>query len=170
MERANGGTAPDLFAPITDLTLCDREAIHLPGSIQPHGVMLVADRSSLDVRHVAGDVEGRLGFVEWEGQPLATLFGDALTARVAALIQPGAAGGFIDQFQGPTGELLDVSAHTSGAFVVIELEPASKEPLPASLASLALDELEAAAVGFERAATLQTLCDRAAIEFRRVTG
>ena len=169
-EGAPGQMAPNPAKTITDLTLCDREPIHIPGSIQPHGVMLVADWGSLDVRHVAGDVEGRLGLMEWEGQPLAALFGEALTARLAALIQPGAAGGFIDQFQGPTGELLDVSAHTSDAFVVIELEPASKEPLPASLASLALDELEAAAVGFERAATLQTLCDRAAIEFRRVTG
>jgi len=158
---------------MTDLTLCDQEPIHLPGSIQPHGLMLVADRGVLHVRHVAGDVEGRLGFLEWEGQTLAALLGDALTARVAALTQPGAAGGFIDQFQAATGELLDVSAHPSGAYVLIELEPATREPLPASLASLAslvLDKLEAAAIEFEQAVTLQNLCDRAAIEFRRVTG
>ena len=40
-----------------DLTACDREPIHLPGSIQPHGMMLVADRDNLTVTHVAGPVE-----------------------------------------------------------------------------------------------------------------
>jgi len=160
---------PDASKTMTDLTLCDQEPIHLPGSIQPHGMMLVADRGTLRVSHAAGDVEGRLGFVSWEGKTLAALLGEALGARIRALLQPGASGGFIDQLHTAKGELLDVSAHPSGAHVFIEFEPASKEPMPASLASLVLDEL-AAAAGFERAATLQALCDRAAIEFRRVTG
>ena len=166
---ARGHTAWDDNESMIDLTLCDREAIHLPGSIQPHGMMLVTDRDALHVRHVAGDVEGRLGFSAWEGQKLAALLGGTLAARIAALTQPGS-GGFIGQLPTAAGELLDVSAHPSGAYVAIELEPASKEPMPASLASLVLDELETAAAAFERAATLQALCDRAAIEFRRVTG
>ena len=161
---------PDASKTMTDLTLCDQEPIHLPGSIQPHGMMLVADRGTLRVSHAAGDVEGRLGFVSWEGKTLAALLGEALGARIRALLQPGASGGFIDQLHTVKGELLDASAHPSGAHVFIEFEPASKEPMPASLASLVLDGLEAAAAGFERAATLQALCDRAAIEFRRVTG
>ena len=161
---------PDASKTMTDLTLCDQEPIHLPGSIQPHGMMLVADRGTLRVSHAAGDVEGRLGFVSWEGKTLAALLGEALGARIRALLQPGASGGFIDQLHTVKGELLDASAHPSGAHVFIEFEPASKEPMPASLASLVLDELAAAAAGFERAATLQALCDRAAIEFRRVTG
>lgn len=167
---ALGHTALDANETMIDLTLCDREAIHVPGSIQPHGMMLVADRDVLHVRHVAGDVEGRLGFAAWEGQTLAALLGETLAARVAALTQAGANGGFIGQLPTAAGELLDVSAHPSGAYVAIELEPASKEPMPASLASLVLDELETAAAAFERAETLQALCDRAAIEFRRVTG
>jgi len=169
--------APDASKTMTDLRLCDQEPIHLPGSIQPHGMMLVADRGALRVSHAAGNVEGRLGLVSWEGKALAALLGEALSARIRALLQPGASGGFpgasggfIDQLHTAKGELLDVSAHPSGASVLIEFEPASKAPMPASLASLVLDELDAAAAGFEQAATLQALCDRAAIEFRRVTG
>jgi two-component system, chemotaxis family, sensor kinase Cph1 len=30
----------------TDLTDCDREPIHVPGAIQPHGVLLVVDPAS----------------------------------------------------------------------------------------------------------------------------
>lgn len=38
-----------------DLTTCDREEIHLPGSIQPHGVLLVLETPSLRIAQVAGD-------------------------------------------------------------------------------------------------------------------
>jgi light-regulated signal transduction histidine kinase (bacteriophytochrome) len=38
-----------------DLTTCDREPIHLPGSIQPHGMLLVIDRQTMTVEQVAGD-------------------------------------------------------------------------------------------------------------------
>ena len=38
--------------PGVDLTDCDREPIHIPGSIQPHGLLLIADADSLTV--VAG--------------------------------------------------------------------------------------------------------------------
>src|SRR5689334_13509790 len=32
-----------------DLTTCDREPIHVPGSIQPHGVLFVLDQNSRTV-------------------------------------------------------------------------------------------------------------------------
>ena len=38
-----------------DLTTCDREPIHIPGSIQPHGVLLVLDRQTRTIEQVAGD-------------------------------------------------------------------------------------------------------------------
>ena len=66
-----------------DLTSCDREPIHTPGSCQPHGMMLVLDRDAFRVRHVAGDIEQRLGIVAWEGQLLSVLIGDFLGATVA---------------------------------------------------------------------------------------
>jgi chemotaxis family two-component system sensor kinase Cph1 len=44
-----------------DLTTCDREPIHIPGSIQPHGVLLVVDRQSRKVEQVAGDAVQLLG-------------------------------------------------------------------------------------------------------------
>ena len=39
----------------SDLTDCDREPIHIPGSIQPHGVLLAVDPASLKVVQIAGD-------------------------------------------------------------------------------------------------------------------
>jgi light-regulated signal transduction histidine kinase (bacteriophytochrome) len=150
-----------------ELTSCDREAIHAPGSIQPYGMMLVADVDGFRVRHVAGEVEQRLGVAGWQGQPLSALIGEGLSAEVAALVKPGGMGGFAGKLQAHTGEVLDVSAHLSGSYVIIELEAASTEGLSAALL---MDRLAAAAAGFERATSLTALCESAAVEFRRLTG
>jgi len=169
MRWPSQGADPGMTNIEVALTLCDREPIHVPGSIQPHGMMLVASLDNLIVRHVAGDVERRLGVADWAGQTLYALLGEVLAGRVAALLEQNS-GGFAGQIATSDGELLDVSAYRSGNFLIVELEPASEIPLPASLASLVLEELEAAAAGFEQAPTLQALCDRAAVEFRRITG
>ena len=61
-----------MLAKFTNLELnsCDREPIHIPGSIQPHGIMLVVDLDTFLVEQAAGNVEPRLGILKWEGQPL----------------------------------------------------------------------------------------------------
>ncbi|WP_448098478.1 GAF domain-containing protein [Luteibacter yeojuensis] len=49
------------MAELPDLTACDREPIHIPGSVQPHGVLLVVDTSTqtiLQVSENAGDILG----------------------------------------------------------------------------------------------------------------
>jgi chemotaxis family two-component system sensor kinase Cph1 len=69
-----------------DLTICDREPIHMPSSIQPHGIMLVAEQEGFIVRHGAGAIEQRLGMPDWEGQTLSTLIGE-LAEKVAGLVQ-----------------------------------------------------------------------------------
>lgn len=46
---------------LPDLTACDREPIHIPGSIQPHGILVVVDaqtRTILQVSENAADVLG----------------------------------------------------------------------------------------------------------------
>ncbi|WP_216851352.1 GAF domain-containing protein [Acidisphaera sp. L21] len=149
------------------VTDCDREPIHAPGSIQPHGMMLVADRSDLRVRHVAGDVERHLGGADWLGKPLSAILGETLMSEVAVMRPEHGADGFIGQLATPGGEMLDVTAHSTSSHLVVELEAASTEGLSASMV---INRLATAAAGFERAASLPALCDRAAIEFRRLTG
>ena len=57
-----------------DLTQCDREPIHIPGSIQPHGAMLIADQTSLVVTH-AGNVEALTGRNDWQDKTIRELLG-----------------------------------------------------------------------------------------------
>ena len=40
--------------PVADLTNCDREPIHIPGAIQPHGVLLVLREPSLTICQASG--------------------------------------------------------------------------------------------------------------------
>ena len=40
-----------------DLDNCAREPIHIPGSVQPHGAMIVLDADELEVVQVSENVE-----------------------------------------------------------------------------------------------------------------
>ena len=149
-----------------DLTICDREPIHIPGSIQPHGVMLVTDRERLMVTHAAGDVEAWLG-PRWQGATLAQLLGDAVTSTAQRTAASGKSGR-LDRVvvPGSDGLVLDATVHRSGAHLLIELEPS---PMLGTSSGL-LPQLEAAGAAMEQAANLQELCEVAAVEFRRLTG
>ncbi|OYX29882.1 MAG: histidine kinase [Caulobacterales bacterium 32-69-10] len=149
-----------------DLAACDREPIHVPGAIQPHGMLLVVSVPDLTVRRVAGAVEARLGRGAWEGRPLAELIGEAMTARAAAIVA-GPLGGYLGEMEGVGGERLELSANRGDDWLLVELEPAPDDAQPAAVV---LAGLEASAAAFERAATLQDVCDVAAVEFRRLTG
>jgi light-regulated signal transduction histidine kinase (bacteriophytochrome) len=147
-----------------DLTDCDREPIHIPGSIQPHGVMLVVERAGLTVTHGGGDIEGRLGVADWIGAPLAALIGEALAE--GALAAAEARAGYLGQVR-RGDETFDVSVQLSGRVLLVELEPAGETGAPAAMV---LARLSAAGAGFERAPTLEALCQRAAAAFRELTG
>lgn len=145
---------------------CDREPIHIPGAIQPHGVLLVLDRDTLEIRHAAGDVASLLSVDAWLGRSVGAVLDDHLERRIAALTASSATGGFVGTLRG-RGRMLDVSASFQGDKVMVEIEPGLEEPLAGSQI---LAQLEGAAAAFERCPGLRTLYDRAALEFRHLTG
>src|SRR5687767_5691757 len=71
-----------------DLTHCDREPIHIPGAIQPHGVLLVVDEPRGTVVQVSENVEARLGVAVNAvlGRPLADLLEPASAQDVLAAL------------------------------------------------------------------------------------
>lgn len=149
-----------------DLVSCESEPIHIPGSIQPHGSMLVVEVEGLGVVNVAGDIHARVGVPYTDGQPLGVVIGKTLENEIRDRVDEDRPGGFVGQLVLGGGEILDVSAHRSGAHMLVELEPASMDP---SLPAIVLDRLAVAASAFELTVSLATLCERAAIEFRRLT-
>jgi chemotaxis family two-component system sensor kinase Cph1 len=145
-----------------DVSSCEREPIHIPGSIQPHGLLLVVDRASGRVTHVAGDVEGRLGVCDWQGAHLEALLGSEAAQAVLAPETPA-----LRHVVPPRSETaFDISVLRGAQEYLVELEPAADGPLMSTL----LPGLEAAARAFEEASDLPELMASAAREFRRLTG
>ena len=153
-------THDELQQPAPDFTDCDREPIHIPGAIQPHGLLLVADAATLEIVAGAGDIERRLA-PEWLGRSLA----DVLDQDVPTLI--GAGGVITGAPIAGSDERFDATLHHAGRFLLAELEPAAAMPL---MAGELLAWIDSIAAGFERTGTLQALCERAAAAFRALTG
>jgi light-regulated signal transduction histidine kinase (bacteriophytochrome) len=161
-------TTPD---PVTGPTAeqiasCDREPIHIPGAVQPHGVLLVLDRDTLEIRHAAGDVAGLLGVETWIGTTAGAVLGDAIARRIAAVTASGSGGGFVGALR-VADRAFDVSASFQADKVLVEVEPGLDMALTGAQI---LAQLESAAAAFERCPGLKTLYDRAALEFRHLTG
>jgi light-regulated signal transduction histidine kinase (bacteriophytochrome) len=152
-------------AEATDLTACDREPIHIPGSIQPHGLLLVAEAATGRVVAGAGALEAEIA-PDWLGRTLTDLLGQDIDALVAdTAVGPG--GTLIAEPLRAASGMFDVALHRAGPHLLAELEPA---PAEAMKAGPVLNWLDAIAATFERATDVVTLCERAAAAFRALTG
>ncbi len=67
---------PEHPRPEPDLPGCEHERIHIPGSIQPHGLLFALSTPDLIIRHASANVESALGIsaASCLGKPLASLF------------------------------------------------------------------------------------------------
>ncbi len=110
-----------------DLANCDREPIHIPGSIQPHGALLAFDVSlTVVLRHSRnfGDMLGLRG--EINGAAAEILLGDHLTHSLRNALGTIADGSrpalLLDQ---PIGQgRFDIAIHRYKSVVIVEFEPA----------------------------------------------
>ncbi|MEP9402142.1 histidine kinase dimerization/phosphoacceptor domain -containing protein [Sphingomonas silueang] len=142
-----------------DLTACDREPIHIPGAVQPHGTLLIADAQDGTIVGGAGDCSGLFGSA-WLGRPLAEVLGDG---GVAALTDGGGTHLLDPAVEGSHSAV----AHREGGHWLIELEPRNPGA-PGTDDALAWigrgnDE-------FSRAIDLDDLAARAATIFADLTG
>lgn len=128
----------DGLAALGALNACDREPIHLSGAVQPHGVLLVVDPTSLVVVAASANADqlvdpsptgGPAGLL---GASLERVLGTDVTQAVLAmratgnphdnlparLVLPGGAAG---SRQG-AGRTYDVISHRRGPWLLVELE------------------------------------------------
>ncbi|RZM19526.1 MAG: phytochrome, partial [Sphingomonas sp.] len=116
--------------PALDITACDREPIHIPGSIQPHGLLLIADARTGTVVAGAGDLEARWGDA-WQGASLSDLLAQDIAALFAQA-EAGPGGTVVAKPVDLAGERLDVAIHRAGERLLVELEPAGATPMGAT--------------------------------------
>ena len=111
-----------------DLTNCDREPIHLPGSIQPHGCLIACDARAATVLRHSANAGTMLGVsADLNGLPLETLVGSEATHTLRNALSTLAEGGRPALLPGlhVTAGIFDVSVHIFRSTVIIEFEPAS---------------------------------------------
>ena len=154
-----------------DLTTCDREPIHIPGAILPHGAMLVLDPATFEVLQAAGNTEALLGvpLAELLGQSAAVLFRpdqiEDLRQLVAALdlLKPRH---LLDpKLRVIADRPLDASVHRSAGFLVLEFEAADPSDRFAADPLAGVQEMVR---GFENQLSLLSLCQIAAERVREV--
>ena len=156
-----------------DLTNCDREPIHIPGAIQPHGVLLAFDEqfdvvmASRNCDHLLGrPVDDLLGHNARSvlGTPAATAIADALaTDDLGAPLR-------VDLPPGPgelAGSEVDLIVHRSGSRTVVEMEPVVA-PQPSQAVSYR--SARSAMTRLTGTGTTSELCQQLATEIRQLTG
>jgi light-regulated signal transduction histidine kinase (bacteriophytochrome) len=115
-------------APKVDLTNCDREPIHIPGSIQPYGCLLVTDMSGGAVLRHSGNLASMLG-IEGDviGRRLDEVVGDevAHTLRNALATTDDPARPALRMAVPLPAGAFDVSVHRLNDVAIMEFEPAS---------------------------------------------
>ncbi|MGY1595040.1 SpoIIE family protein phosphatase [Geodermatophilus sp. SYSU D00708] len=178
-------TEPELLPPGTpiDLSNCEREPIHVPGSIQPRGVLLAVDEPELVVVQASENLADLVG-LDWRaalGRRLPEVLGMAAAEAVAR-----SASAFGDlRERNPVEVTLDVDGspvpvdallHRAvvgegtppATVLVVELEPAHG-PRPFSFPNT-YQAVRGTVGELNRASTLQELYDITAAAVRQLTG
>jgi two-component system, chemotaxis family, sensor kinase Cph1 len=154
-----------------DLTNCDREQIHIPGAILPHGAMLVLDNATLDVLQIAGDTLSLLGVAHEDllGRSIATIFRPQQVENLRALganlplLRPRH---MLDPQLRVAADLpLDASLHRSDDALVLEFEAADIADRFAADPLAAVQEM---IEGLDGAASIVDLCQTAAERVRNL--
>ena len=152
------------------LKRCAEEPIHIPGSIQPYGVLVGVDEEGL-VSHVSANVGSLLrGSPErLLGQPLANPLGVDLAEKLLAQ----AAGPLdLQRETVPTAlgsRVVDVRIHRASPQArVIEFEPVDADAL--SIGMRRLSELQQETTGLLQVKTVEQVCDDVAAHVSAVTG
>ncbi|WP_342151153.1 histidine kinase dimerization/phosphoacceptor domain -containing protein [Methylorubrum sp. SB2] len=157
-----------------DPGLCEREPIHVPGSIQPNAVMLAADAATFAILAFsanAGDVLPPDLF-----PPTGQRLDAVLPAHIVSAIRDGIAAHSLTDGRGlrrtitlpPRGENFHLVAHVHLGRVIVELELAPERA--EDFASASPLDTELAMARLRAAESLTEAAQIAALEIRAVTG
>ncbi len=156
-----------------DLTNCDKEPIHIPGAVQPHGVLLVLSEPELTLTHVS---ENALDILGVSAQALlGTPFGELVEPALRESLEASLRSERLKQLnplkvvRRVDGEerFFDGIAHRYQGHLILELEPSSEK---ASVPFLSFYHAVREALSRLRdARDIQELCETAVQEVRRMT-
>ncbi|WP_445678596.1 HWE histidine kinase domain-containing protein [Radicibacter daui] len=112
-----------------DLTTCDREPIHIPGSVQSHGCLLACDPATFVIRRHSANAANllRAEMPSLPGRPLGEVIGkEAAHAALNALaksVTPARPGLYFGMPCGNDAGTFDIAAHSYGGNAIFEFMP-----------------------------------------------
>ena len=151
-----------------DLSNCDLEPIHIPASIQPHGLLMVLREPDLTISQCSVNVAQYLGrsLERVLQQPLSALLGAAEFVTIRDAVTDGQWEKVNPLRLEVGGNLPDGILHRHAGALILELEFAAAAARQGSVQH----SLKPAFVSLQLARTLQTLCDTVVHEVRQLTG
>lgn len=157
---------------------CDREPIHILGSIQPHGFLLAVQGPDLRIVQASANAPSRGLDASGKavlGQPLHVAFPDLAEAVASTLAEPrdfaGARYVTTLTLEATGGETpYDLAIHRSGELTILELEEATAPSGSAASLDALFPRLSAFIEALREAATVEQLCGRVAANIRDITG
>ena len=153
---------------LADLTDCDREPIHIPGTVQPHGVLFVLAEPALSVTQVSDNVSRHLSLD----------VGDILGRLLHTIIDPASVEAVRESLRDErwhetnplriqaNGVPFDGIVHRYDGAAILELESNPAPPTPMPL----YHPFRPALMRIQHVKTLADLADVVVREMRRVTG
>jgi chemotaxis family two-component system sensor kinase Cph1 len=173
LSRAAGPLDHTPAYPAPDLSNCETEPIHIPGAIQPHGLLLALDQD----RHIvtaSANTAQLLGMPAREliGRDPLGVLGPGPAGVIAQALVDGDLNAPLRTTLGPNaGELgaseVDLIVHRSGSRTVVEVEPVAG---PETSQSVSYRSARAAVTRLTETSSTAELCQQLAGEIRRITG
>ena len=158
---------------VVDLTNCDREPIHIPGAVQPHGALLALNPADLTVLQVSDNLGALLGVSPADalGRPIGDLLRDTVVERLrqALALTDLSAVNPLELTVPVDGKdrAFHGVLHRSGGQAVLELEPA---PDATGAFFGFYHQVRGAMARMQQADSLLNLCQIAVEEVRRLAG
>ncbi|MEM8676448.1 MAG: ATP-binding protein [Cyanobacteria bacterium P01_G01_bin.67] len=177
---ASDSTSQEILAATTDINLqnsdltnCDREPIHVPNLIQPHGVLIAIAADTYQILQVSLNTESMLGIKPQEllEQPLAKLLGKQQVAAIKRCLEED----FeqvnpipIELASGESVKSFDGIAHRNGEIIILELEPS----IPTQKANFEhfYRLVKSPISRIQKTSTLDELCQATAQEIKGISG
>ncbi|MBS1585826.1 MAG: GAF domain-containing protein [Bacteroidetes bacterium] len=154
---------------LVNLSNCEQEPIHIPGSIQPHGFLIALDANSHIIDYCSGNVKDFIGISHEQclGKKLEEILGEDTAERLVAYVQQQK-----NAVNPPfeltiNGKELLCSMHLVSNTFVAEFESVDPD---APAISAVYDQTIQFVGSMERAETLQELCKGVAEHTRALTG
>ena len=149
---------------------CANEPIHIPGSIQPYGVLFVIDPKDHKVLQASDNLESWLGIKTADalGQPLDAVIGADQAEVIRHIVVKRELQPLQSSVVRINDKVFDAVAHLSDGYIVVELEIVDD---PKTLArDFFYDELRQFAVGMREMRDLDALYGFVTAQIRKITG